>query len=201
MTKAGRFVIMRWFAGVFVLGLSALAACGVGLSETAERSALEQGSIISDAAFQGLSVRLQQAIKEGGPAHAVEFCSLNALSIVDSLSTAHGAHIRRTSDRVRSPLDKPDIKEERMMQAMLAEWKAGSKATEIPARVVAYDDSIAYYRPIFISSAACLQCHGSPSETMDASTVDAIAERDPDDKAIGYALGDLRGMWSVRWAR
>ena len=201
MTKAGRFVIMKWFAGAFIMGLSALAGCGVGLSETAESSALEQGSLISDAAFQGLSARLQQAMKEGGPAHAVEFCSLNALAIVDSLSTAHGARIRRTSDRVRAPLDKPDVEEARMMRTMLAEWKAGSEASEIPARVVANDDSIAYYRPIFISSPACLKCHGSPSGTMDASTVDAIAERYPDDKAIGYALGDLRGMWSVRWAR
>lgn len=186
---------MMWTLAAVVV----VVGCGSNLSEAAEKAALEQGSAISDAAFQGLSTRLQQAMKEGGPAHAVEFCSLNALSIVDSLSATHGARIRRTSDRIRSPIDKPDVEEARMMQAMLAEWKAGSKAMEIPARVVAHGDSIAYYRPIFISSPACLKCHGIPGETMDASTLDAIAARYPEDEATGYALGDLRGMWSVRW--
>jgi hypothetical protein len=28
-----------------------------------------------------------------------------------------------------------------------------------------------------------------------------IEERYPDDRATGYELGDLRGMWSIRWAR
>lgn len=183
------------------MGLTALAGCGVGLSETAERSALEQGTTISDAAFQGLSARLQQAMKEGGPAHAVEFCSLNALSIVDSLSSAHHAHIRRTSDRVRSPIDKPDTEEALVLQAMAAEWKAGKTASAIRARAVAHGDSIAYYRPIFISTPTCLKCHGIPDGTADAAALEAIAERYPADEATGYELGDLRGMWSVRWAR
>lgn len=188
---------LMWTLAVVV----AVTGCGTSFSEAEERAALEQGTTISDAAFQGLSARLQQAMKEGGPAHAVEFCSLNALSIVDSLSTAHNAHIRRTSDRVRSPIDKPDGEEARMLQAMLTEWEAGKTAGEIPARAVAHGDSIAYYRPIFISSPACLKCHGIPDGTADASALEVVAARYPADEATGYELGDLRGMWSLRWAR
>ena len=183
------------------MAVAASAGCGTGLSETAETAALAKGVAISDAAFQGLSAQLQHAMKEGGPAHAVEFCSLNALSIVDSLSAAHHARIRRTSDRVRSPIDAPDGEEARMMQAMLAEWEAGKTATAVSSRVVAHGDSIAYYRPIFISSPTCLKCHGIKGETADASALDAIAARYPADEATGYQLGELRGMWSVRWPR
>jgi hypothetical protein len=185
----------------FVTLVALVAGCGTGLSELEQKAALEQGAVISDASFQGLSARLQKAMNEGGPAHAVEFCSLNAMAIVDSLSAVHGARIRRTSDRVRSPYDKPDDEEANMMHAMLTEWEVDQPEKGIQARAVTYGDSIAYYRPIFISSPACLKCHGVKSETADASALDAIAARYPGDEATGYQLGELRGMWSIRWAR
>ena len=87
------------------------------------------------------------------------------------------------------------------MHAMLTEWEVDQPEKGIQARAVTYGDSIAYYRPIFISSPACLKCHGVKSETADASALDAIAARYPGDEATGYQLGELRGMWSIRWAR
>ena len=90
---------MRSIIAPLVLAIVATAGCGTPFSDAEEKAALEQGATLADASFKALSYRLQQAMKEGGPAHAVDFCSLNALSIVDSLSNAHGAHIRRTSDR------------------------------------------------------------------------------------------------------
>ena len=178
-----------------------VAGCDARLSEAEEKTALEKGVAIADASFQGLSAQLQQAMKDGGPAHAVEFCSLYALSIVDSLSAVHGAHIRRTSDRVRAPHDQPDAAEAQIMQAMLAEWDVGGRTPNVQPRAMVQGDSIAYYQPIFISSPACLKCHGTPGESLDASALAVISERYPKDQATGYDLGDLRGMWSIRWAR
>ena len=195
------FVFMKWNIGISVITILVASGCGTALSTSEEKAVLEQGASMADASFKALSAKLQQAMKEGGPAHAVEFCSLNALSIVDSLSAAKEAHIRRTSDRVRAPHDMPDAEEARIMQALLAEWDAGGKTPNVPARVVVQGDSIAYYQPIFISSPACLKCHGTPGESLDAAALAVIDERYPDDQATGYALGDLRGMWSMRWAR
>jgi len=192
---------MRSIIAPLVLAIVATAGCGTPFSDAEEKAALEQGATLADASFKALSYRLQQAMKEGGPAHAVDFCSLNALSIVDSLSNAHGAHIRRTSDRVRAPHDKPNAEEARIMQAMLAEWEAGGKEPNIPARAMEHGDSVAFYAPIFISSPACLKCHGDFDGSVDASALGMIEERYPDDRATGYELGDLRGMWSIRWAR
>ena len=122
---------MRSIIAPLVLAIVATAGCGTPFSDAEEKAALEQGATLADASFKALSYRLQQAMKEGGPAHAVDFCSLNALSIVDSLSNAHGAHIRRTSDRVRAPHDKPNAEEARIMQAMLAEWEAAVSYTHL----------------------------------------------------------------------
>jgi hypothetical protein len=42
----------------------------------------------------------------------------------------------------------------------------------------------------------CLQCHGKPEERKaDAYTL--IEQYYPNDKAINYDLGALRGMWKV----
>lgn len=195
------FACMRWNIGSLALAIVGAAGCGTPFSEAEEKAAMEKGAALAKASFKALSTRLRQAMNEGGPAHAVDFCSLNALSLMDSLSTTHHAHIRRTSDRVRDTHDQPDAEEARIMKDMLAEWEAGGGSPNIPARGMAHGDSIAYYAPIFISSPACLKCHGDPGSSMDASALSMIDERYPDDRAKGYELGDLRGMWSIRWAR
>ena len=195
------FVGMRRAIGIWAGVILVASSCTSTFTEVEEKAALEKGASLADASFKALSAQLQHATKEGGPAHAVDFCSLNALSIVDSLSAANGAHIRRTSDRIRAAHDRPDAEEASTMGAMLAEWKAGATAADLSPRVVAHGDSIAYYQPIFINSPACLKCHGTVGESLDASALAVINEHYPDDQATGYAIGDLRGMWSIRWAR
>lgn len=191
----------RTFLSLIITLLIALLACNPSLSDNERRIALEKGATVTDATFQAMSSKLQQAIKQGGPAYAVEFCSLNALNIVDSLSSAHGATIRRTSDRIRNRHDTPNKEEARILQAMLIEWKKDNKVTDIAPRVEFHEDSIAYYRPIFINSPTCLKCHGIPGSIMDSAAQGVINARYINDQARGYAINDLRGMWSVRWKR
>jgi len=192
---------MKWSSSPVVLGILILTSCSSSLSVPEEESALVKGASITDASFQALSGKLQQAMERGGPAYAVEFCSLNALSILDSLSSAHGATIRRTSDRIRNPQDLPYDEEARILRTMLAEWKQVNNETAIRPRVELHGDSIAYYRPIFINTPACLKCHGIPGSTLDSAAQAEITARYEQDQATGYAINDLRGVWSVRWKR
>jgi len=43
----------------------------------------------------------------------------------------------------------------------------------------------------------CMQCHGSENEQIDNNTLAKINELYPDDKATGYGVGELRGIWVV----
>ena len=43
----------------------------------------------------------------------------------------------------------------------------------------------------------CLQCHGTPNQDIAPETLAAIQKLYPDDKATGFKLGDLRGLWRV----
>jgi hypothetical protein len=43
----------------------------------------------------------------------------------------------------------------------------------------------------------CLSCHGSVKQNISAETLKVINENYPDDKAIGYGLNELRGLFVV----
>ena len=64
--------------------------------------------------------------------------------------------------------------------------------------IIIEDESkyLRYLRPIFIQ-AECLNCHGSEID-MQQETKELIAGKYPNDKAINYKLGDLRGAVSVK---
>ena len=163
-----------------------------------ETAAMEKGQRITSATFQALSARLSAAMQSGGPAHAVEYCSLNVFSLVDSISVAEGVYIKRTSDRLRAAHDAPDTDEKRAFHVMLDQWAQGSAGTILPD-VRLLGDSVAYYQPIFIASPTCLKCHGTAGLDLDSNAFAVITQHYPKDAATGYALGELRGMWSIRW--
>ncbi|MCX8111597.1 MAG: DUF3365 domain-containing protein [Bacteroidia bacterium] len=62
--------------------------------------------------------------------------------------------------------------------------------------VEAKEGTLRYYRPIYIPMVQCLKCHGK-REDLDGQALAEIRKRYPGDKAIGFSLGDLRGMWKV----
>ena len=176
-------------------------ACNEASPPFNEAAAMEKGNGIADASFQALSERLQEAMRSGGPAHAVQFCSVNALPIIDSLSQANNARIRRTSDRVRARHDVPDQEEMQVLNELLSAWETSEGTMGSAPIVHVHKDSIAYFRPIFISSPACLKCHGIADQELDSAAYAVIMQRYPLDQATGYSLGDFRGMWSIRWKR
>ena len=51
--------------------------------------------------------------------------------------------------------------------------------------------------PILLAAPVCLQCHGSPEKDIAPATMAAIKKLYPEDKATGFQLGDLRGLWRV----
>jgi len=197
------------------VGLLVLQACGSGpgpdpgstLSADERLRAIERGEAIAQASFAALSGRLQQAMAEGGPirigpAHAVDYCWSAAAPIADSMGVVHAAHVKRTSDHLRSPANKPDAHEQGRLDAIIKRLETGTRPSELEAEVHLLGDSIAFYKPILIASPLCLSCHGVVGAGLDSSAYAVIQERYPNDRAIGYdEVGGFRGLWSVRWPR
>jgi hypothetical protein len=157
---------------------------------------LEKGKTIASATFAALSGELQAAMAEGGVPNAVEYCNLAAYPLVDSLSKVHQADIRRTSLKVRNPQNAPTAAEKTALEFYAQAMGAGQALRPQVQR--SDDGTVVFYAPIQIN-AFCLQCHGKVGETLRTEDYAVIQKMYPEDRAVGYAEGDLRGIWSIRF--
>ena len=53
-----------------------------------------------------------------------------------------------------------------------------------------------FFAPI-LDKGLCLTCHGIVGETLLPENDEKIKTLYPEDKAVGYSEGDLRGVWSI----
>jgi hypothetical protein len=179
-----------------------LVSCGdeSQLSAEAEQIVREEGSAATRALMETLQTNLVAAMQEGGPVHAVEFCTGQALTLTDSVARdlGEGITLKRVSNRHRNPVNAPDaeeVKALRHFEAVLEE--SGSLPKDWVQRTPGGD--LRYYRPLVIAP-PCLTCHGDPAG-MDPAVVSAIQQKYPDDHATGYEVGDLRGLVRVGISR
>lgn len=157
---------------------------------------LEKGGRVQGASFAVLSTKLNAAMAEHGIAGAVQFCNQAAYPLTDTLSKMYDCSIRRVSLHPRNPLNQANEFE----FAILENWEKDVKNNVDPVAVVQElaPDTIMYYGPIRIQQ-GCLNCHGKIETEIATEVRSRLTELYPDDRATGYALGDLRGMWSIRF--
>lgn len=156
------------------------------------------GQRIAGTSFQHLSGRLQAAMQTGGVNNAVETCQLAARPLLDSLSKEFNATIRRTALRVRNPNSTPSKQEQAVLQAY-EQAKANGQTLQ-PQVVDQGNGEMAFYGPIMLAT-LCTKCHGTPGETIAEEDYALIKNLYPSDQAIGYQTGDLRGIWSISFAK
>lgn len=156
----------------------------------------QQGKQIVQQSFKALSQALLTAIEVGGVEHALQFCNVQALPITDSMAQVFQADIQRVSLKNRNPANFPDSVETTIIQLMEQKMLQMGKAND--TLFVTDDGQITYMAPILMAP-PCLQCHGNEGQELTTQTRSTIAALYPSDKATGYSLGDLRGMWRVRF--
>lgn len=180
-----------WFAVPMALGvLAALSSAGEDASPP-----LERARMAADALGSRLTSALMREMQKGGPGRAVQVCSEQAQKIAGDLS-GDGLTVRRVTRRPRNPKDAPDPYEE----ARLLDLEAARAGGELPLEL--YEEvtlegvrQLRYLRPLTIRR-TCLGCHGDPDE-LAPGVRELLQELYPDDRALGYADGDLRGAISV----
>lgn len=168
------------------------------LSQEEEEMYKQQGMQIVKATFKVLSGELKQAMQEGGVEKALSYCKVNAYPLTDSLSRIHQAVIRRVALRNRNPQNAADEEERQVLEAFQFEANEGKKPE--PRLITVEGEKLRLYAPIFLKP-MCVNCHGTAGENMLESTQELILEKYPRDRAVDFAPGDLRGMWSVTYKR
>ncbi len=180
-----------------LLALTVLLACQT--EEEKQKSALVKaytrvGDQITKQSFASLSGRLKAAMKEGGPIYAIQFCNEQALPLTDSLSKAFQVKIKRTSLRLRNEQNTPDSLELYMLG--LYEQIEKMQKPLVSKAMITHDQRLRYFAPIRLKP-QCLQCHGAVGREVADSVYAVIKEKYPNDKATGFQVGQLRGMWSL----
>lgn len=61
-------------------------------------------------------------------------------------------------------------------------------------------DEVYFYYPI-VTNTMCLQCHGTPNKEITTSVLETLTALYPQDKATGYDIEQLRGMWRIQFVK
>ena len=138
---------------------------------------------------------LLSAMAEGGPAAAIAVCQELAPRIASELSRTSGAKVQRTSLKFRNPANAPELWQSDILQEFDRDAERAGQPGGLESVTVADDGGLRYMKAI-PTGELCLACHGS---AVPAEVEAALDEHYPHDLARGYALGDVRGAFSVMW--
>jgi hypothetical protein len=162
-------------------------------------SAVQSARQVSDDMGNQLRQMLLAEIERGGYPGAVQVCANVAQEISNDFSRETGHSVRRVSLRYRNPENRPDSYEEVKLQEM-AQLRADNRLPE-EIHEVSEDSGetyLRYMRPI-VTAPLCVNCHG-PRESLSPEVAAIIAQHYPEDQAVGFQSGDLRGAFSVKIA-
>lgn len=141
-----------------------------------------------------LKGELLAGMKAGGPVEALDICKIEAPKIA-AAHTDSGWSIKRVSDRNRNPQNIADSVEADILNRFV-EGKATPAAF---GHWVKPDSLYHYYAPI-VTGKLCLNCHGDAA-SLASGVPEKLKELYPDDRAVGYKEGDIRGLFvvEVKW--
>jgi nitrate reductase cytochrome c-type subunit len=141
-----------------------------------------------------LGKALMNAINMKGTENALAFCSTRAIYLTDSMAVTLNASIKRVSDKNRNPLNSANNEELAYIEKSKTLLYKGEK---INPQIVETNSEMVGYYPIMMEN-MCLQCHGITESEVLPNTLQKINSIYPNDKAIGYKSGELRGIWVVK---
>lgn len=136
---------------------------------------------------QGLQSALRSAMAES-PESAVAACHI-AVPSIEGAAQSPGIVVGRTSHRTRNPVNDPA---EWMLP--LVEHYLETPMSPRPPRVVDLGElGTGYVEPIYLQP-LCETCHGSE---VDPELLEFTRASYPHDRAVGFAPGELRGLFWV----
>ena len=145
-----------------------------------------------------LKTKLTEAMQNGGPGKAIKVCNLEAPVITSDINSTSDVYVKRTSLKIRNPDNAPDEWEIMVLNKFQEQLDNGMPLKEINYAQVSEQDGVTTYRmmrPIPVGG-VCLACHG-PSDSLPKEVKQELKTKYPDDQATGYAVGQLRGAFSV----
>lgn len=177
------------------LVLLVIVSSAAGSPANADDPKLEESRALAKTFGMRLKAELKKGLEEGGPLQAVSVCKDIAPRIASELSRQSGANVARTSLRFRNPANAPEPWQAQVLRDFEGQTGNGESAGSLEYFSRQDDGTIRYMKGIR-TEGVCLVCHGA-SIPLDLEK--RIDFEYPHDRAVGYALGDVRGAFSLTW--
>ncbi len=143
-----------------------------------------------------LQTVLKGALQSSGPQGAVSICHEQAPQIAADISRRSGWSVGRTSLKPRNPASAPDGYETKVMKEFQARIAKGEPAANLVRAEIVSQNGVKVFRFIkaIPTGQVCLTCHGTQVAPELKAKLQALY---PGDKATGFKLGDMRGVFTL----
>jgi hypothetical protein len=179
--------------------VSALQAEFVDSDDAAVAAVRRDGEAAINWIANSLIRELNNALAQGGPDKAIDTCHLKALpttgAVITQMPQIKAA--KRTSLQVRNPANAPDAAEQLALSHVQREIDNGNTPPRFLVQRIDQGGKLEWrvYRPIALM-ANCVTCHGEP-DSLPSGVRATLEVRYPQDKAVGYSVGQWRGLIRV----
>lgn len=142
---------------------------------------------------------LLDEIQKGGAEGAIAVCRDKAPALARQASAETGWHIRRVSLRNRNPNAVPDEWEKGVLDDFDRRARAGENQNTLERGELGVEDGRRVYRYMkaLPTLELCQACHG-PVERLSPAVKAKLKELYPQDKAVGYLPGEIRGAITIK---
>jgi hypothetical protein len=146
--------------------------------------------------LRGAMMAEMQKAMQVGPKEAIGVCRHLAPRIEAQIEAESGWEVRRTASRVRNPANAPAPDERGVLLGFEVRLMAGQDPGRLRSlRLVERDGKrMVHFMQAVPMFDTCLACHGTD---IAPDVLAAINELYPEDQATGYAVGEIRGAFSL----
>lgn len=173
-----------------------LATVSFGLNAAEDDALLTEARSLAKNFGGQLKGEVATSMKAGGPVATIEVCNIKAPLIAKELSASSGWEVARTSLKLRNPDNAPDTWERGVLEQFEARKAAGEPVGQLEfAELVDGDGGRQYrYMKAIGTEQVCLNCHAAEIKPEVEAKLGALY---PEDRARGFAVGDIRGAFTL----
>ena len=161
---------------------------------------LAESRSTAQAFMQTLGGTLKKQIELGGAESAIAVCKQVAPALASEYSK-NGRVVKRVSLKARNVTQgTPDVWEKSVLDSFEVGQQQGKSLAEMEFSEVTSDADGRWFRYMkaIPTQAMCLQCHGQSAD-ISSSMRKLLSDEYPQDKAVGFSTGQVRGAMSIKY--
>ncbi len=167
--------------------------------EETQAQFLVESRNIAQSFMQALGGALKKQLALGGAESAIDVCKKIAPALASEYST-NDRVVKRVSLKSRNVTQgTPDAWEKNVLEQFDVSQQDGKPLTDLEVSTITQEADGSWYRYMkaIPTQAMCLQCHGKSTD-ISAGVRALLLQEYPQDQAVGYSVGEVRGAISIK---